>query len=227
MKPAVDDNGGHNGEGASAWVDSDDERIVVSLASNPRLRKLRHTEAEDVVSGREYIKRLQQQFERLYPCPGWANPQAGRVKRRKSKSTRSPKDDGSASDMSMDGDDQSAPTLKRLLQDNSSLLQNSRNTSTGRGKLRPETLDIQRSKDVGAAQPVNSKACQTSTLSTDRYLVLDRLPDFSPLPSSPPFLWSVLDAFLTPYISSSTPPKSASHIPPYPTYPSHHILFPT
>lgn len=47
-------------EGA-AWEDSDDDRIMISLASNPRLRKLRRDEAEDVVSGREYIKRLRKQ----------------------------------------------------------------------------------------------------------------------------------------------------------------------
>lgn len=46
---------------APAWEDSDDERIMVSLASVPRLRKLRNFEAEDMVNGKEYIKRLRRQ----------------------------------------------------------------------------------------------------------------------------------------------------------------------
>ena len=44
-----------------AWVDSDDDQVRVSLSSNPRLRKLRVTAAEDVISGREYTKRLRRQ----------------------------------------------------------------------------------------------------------------------------------------------------------------------
>jgi U3 small nucleolar RNA-associated protein 18 len=44
-----------------AWHDSDDEKIMVSLASNNRLRKLRRTEDEDVINGKEYSRRLRQQ----------------------------------------------------------------------------------------------------------------------------------------------------------------------
>ena len=50
----IDDNG-------PAWDDSDDDKIHVSLASASRLRKLRKSESEDVVTGREYIRRLRQQ----------------------------------------------------------------------------------------------------------------------------------------------------------------------
>jgi U3 small nucleolar RNA-associated protein 18 len=47
--------------GAPVWEDSDDERILVSLASNPRLRKLRLMESEDLVNGKEYTERLRRQ----------------------------------------------------------------------------------------------------------------------------------------------------------------------
>ena len=47
---------------APAWEDSDDERIMVSLASVPRLRKLRKFEGEDMVNGKEYIRRLRRQY---------------------------------------------------------------------------------------------------------------------------------------------------------------------
>jgi U3 small nucleolar RNA-associated protein 18 len=45
-----------------AWSDSDDERISVSLAARPQLRKLRRTEAEDVITGKEYSRRLRKQY---------------------------------------------------------------------------------------------------------------------------------------------------------------------
>ncbi|RMZ81689.1 hypothetical protein DV737_g2396, partial [Chaetothyriales sp. CBS 132003] len=38
----------------AVWHDSDDDRVAVSLALNPRLRKLRDTADDDIVSGREY-----------------------------------------------------------------------------------------------------------------------------------------------------------------------------
>ncbi|KJZ78407.1 hypothetical protein HIM_02445 [Hirsutella minnesotensis 3608] len=44
-----------------AWEDSDDDRLAVSLAGATRLRKLRITEAEDVVSGTEYCRGRRQE----------------------------------------------------------------------------------------------------------------------------------------------------------------------
>ena len=49
------------GLGKPAWEDSDDERLTVSLRDNARLRKLRNTEMEDVITGTEYAKRLRRQ----------------------------------------------------------------------------------------------------------------------------------------------------------------------
>jgi U3 small nucleolar RNA-associated protein 18 len=45
----------------AVWEDSDDERVMISLASETRLRKLRVTEEEDIVNGKEYIWRLRRQ----------------------------------------------------------------------------------------------------------------------------------------------------------------------
>lgn len=44
-----------------AWVDDDDARIQVSLASTNRLRKMRKNEDEDIVSGVVYERRLRKQ----------------------------------------------------------------------------------------------------------------------------------------------------------------------
>lgn len=50
------------GGDAPAWSDSDDERISISLAARPQLRKLRRAEAEDVITGKEYSRRLRKQY---------------------------------------------------------------------------------------------------------------------------------------------------------------------
>lgn len=64
--PVTEEEEEEEDEGA-AWQDSDDERMVVSLASVPRLRKLRRTEAEDVISGKDYVRRLRKQYVFPYP----------------------------------------------------------------------------------------------------------------------------------------------------------------
>ncbi len=146
---------------AAAWIDSEDEHIVVSLASNPRLRKLRLTESEDLVNGKEYTKRLRRQFERLYPVPEWANPAAvqkasPRKRRRTSGSPNSSDEDVSADDMSINPDDLSAQPLAKLLQSTTGFIQPTVSTgSSARKRLRPEVIDIQRTKDVSGVQPVS------------------------------------------------------------------------
>ncbi|EFW22062.1 hypothetical protein D8B26_002154 [Coccidioides posadasii str. Silveira] len=143
----------------AAWEDSDDERITVSLATNERMRKLRLTEAEDLVSGKEYAKRLRRQFERLQPTPEWASKATSRAaKRRKTGDDSDRSGDGSgASADEMDTDveeDMSQQPLARLLQNVGSLSRRDEQTkSNTRRKLRQEVLEIQRLKDVPGNQP--------------------------------------------------------------------------
>ncbi|KAL8840920.1 MAG: hypothetical protein Q9170_001113 [Blastenia crenularia] len=144
----------------AAWHDSDDERITVSLQLHPRLRKLRDYEDEDLVDGREYTKRLRRQFERLHPLPEWAIQ--AQNKRDRPKNQRCNFDamevpsQGSSSDdgMSVDSSYLSAPPLAELLQKPSTFLRPTQGVAQGKRKLRPELIDIQRTKDVGEAQPV-------------------------------------------------------------------------
>ena len=141
----LDDNDDQAGsKWGPAWVDSDDERVVVSLASHSRLRKLRITESEDLINGREYTKRLRRQFERLYPVPDWANPSSmvtPKKRRRSNASDNSGRDD-SADDMSVDSDDLSVQPLAKLLQNATDLIKTTSGSSSGRKKLRPEVIDI-------------------------------------------------------------------------------------
>ncbi|PLN77426.1 putative small nucleolar ribonucleo protein complex subunit [Aspergillus taichungensis] len=125
------------------WHDSDDERLTVSLASHNRLRKLRVAESEDVISGKEYVRRLRRQFVQLQPTPEWANPELNRQ-------------NDSDSDREMDSDDETHSTqpLAKLLQGVTDLTKLEEQTHPGgKRKLRQETLDIQRLKDVGKDQP--------------------------------------------------------------------------
>ncbi|TPX35459.1 hypothetical protein SmJEL517_g02075 [Synchytrium microbalum] len=54
-----------------AWEDDDD--LFVEISNKSRLRKLRKTESENVVSSAEYEARLRTQFEKINPRPRWAD----------------------------------------------------------------------------------------------------------------------------------------------------------
>ncbi|EXJ76199.1 uncharacterized protein A1O5_00707 [Cladophialophora psammophila CBS 110553] len=144
------------------WHDSDDDRIVVSLASNTRLRKLRDTEVDDVVSGREYVQKLRRQYERLHPTPEWVTYAR---KRRKLSSRSHEHDDAvSDSDISVDENDSvpSAQPLAELLRTAGSLTRTDtkkQGTKVTR-KLRPEVIDIQRCKDVAGSGPSSIDSLQ-------------------------------------------------------------------
>ncbi|KAJ6016966.1 hypothetical protein N7451_000345 [Penicillium sp. IBT 35674x] len=132
------------------WYDSDDERLAVSLASQAKLRKLRVAESEDVISGKEYTRRLRRQFQRMHPTPEWANPELAAMRRNANSDS-----DASGEEMDSDEDEQlSMQPLAKLLQNATDLTRVEDNArSGGKRKLRQEVLDIQRLKDVGKAQP--------------------------------------------------------------------------
>jgi U3 small nucleolar RNA-associated protein 18 len=144
---ASSDDGAADG---AAWEDSDDDRLAISLAGNTRLRKLRVNEDEDIVSGREYTKRLRRQFERLNPVPEWAQPSSRPAKRRRRSSAGSASS-FSSNEMDIDESDLSTLPLARLLQDAGSLSRKPPNTK--QLKLRPEVLDIQQTRSIPLVQP--------------------------------------------------------------------------
>ncbi len=172
-----------------AWVDSDDERLVVSLASVPQLRKLRETAEDDMVNGQEYMLRLRKQYEKLYPTPEWAIYATGKAKRKRRHTTEdSASDEGSASDMDVDEEDLSTQPLARLLKDADILSQISRRPAKRR-KLQAGTVDIQRLKDVAKAGPV-CIGCASITFSADDYTVRDNVSFLSSHISAAPVLRS-------------------------------------
>lgn len=130
-----------------AWDDSDDERLTVSLANVSQLRKLRISEREDMISGTEYTNRLRQQYLRLYPHPTWAQEAEGRLTRTKRRRRSSASSFTSTSGESEDEKefDTEALPLERFLRDTNSF---NGDDSRKRRKLRPETIDIQRTRDI-------------------------------------------------------------------------------
>ena len=56
---------------SDAWVDSDDDRLQITVTENNRSKKLRKSHVESQINGREYLQRLRSQFEKIYPKPNW------------------------------------------------------------------------------------------------------------------------------------------------------------
>ena len=118
-----------------------------------------------MINGREYIRRLRRQYQRLHPTPAWAAvPIAnnGLTRRQHSGASQSPgRSDSDISGASTDDETISPqpPTqaLSELLRTAGSLTRpagsSDRQSSTQRSKLRPDVLDIQRSKDIVSKGP--------------------------------------------------------------------------
>ncbi|KAI2468067.1 WD40 repeat-like protein [Annulohypoxylon bovei var. microspora] len=135
------------GKEQPAWEDSDDERLTISLADATQLRKLRISEAEDVISGTEYTIRLRQQYLRLNPLPIWARETEERPAKRRRRSSAAANDSDISEDEADDEGDAeaSALPLDKFLRDANSLKESKALKSR---RLRPEVIDIQRSRDI-------------------------------------------------------------------------------
>lgn len=147
----------------AAWADSDDERISVSLVASGRLKKLRVTEDEDVVTGKEFERRLRRQFERVYPVPKWALP-SSRRKKRAAIEDAGTSDSEAVSDAedAMNVDITAAP-LTDLLNSNSSYTSGGTTAEKKKRKpLRPEKIDIARLSDANQARPSHSAISSVS-----------------------------------------------------------------
>lgn len=104
-----------------------------------------------MITGKEYVRRLRRQFQRLHPVPDWAD------QNKQQKSAGDDSDSNDDMDTDNENDHMSTQPLAKLLQGSTDLTRTEDNTqSGGKRKLRQEVLDIQRLKDVGGTQPVRS-----------------------------------------------------------------------
>lgn len=137
-----------------AWVDSDDERLAISVVETNKTKKLRHSYKESSIDGRDYVRRLRAQFEKIYPRPKWA-------------------DDVSESELSDDeGDDE-----ERIVNgDVNALFKILKSTysykDTSPSKLLPsKSLDITRLTDANASH-VSHSAIQSLSFHPSKPLLL-------------------------------------------------------
>ncbi|ROT36825.1 hypothetical protein SODALDRAFT_345501 [Sodiomyces alkalinus F11] len=151
---AQDEAGRVDGD-APAWEDSDDERLTVSLAGVSQLRKLRIAESEDVVSGAEYARRLRRQYLTLHPLPAWAKAAEGRPAKRRRRSSATGSDGSASSAEEDEGEDEDgedldmeAAPLDRFMRDVAKLAGTAGAGAGQKRKLRPEVLDIQRTRPL-------------------------------------------------------------------------------
>jgi hypothetical protein len=216
-----------DGREVAAWTDSDDERITVSLASRSQLRKLRKTEADDIVTGKEYSKRLRKQFQLLNSVPEWvltATGSAERAKKKRRTSEGSEVTDTSEDEDGMDIDDEeggalSAQPLARLLQDVDSLTRTShKNGASKKRKLRPEVIDIQRMKDIVSSSPVSHISLSLLPHRTNEFPVRNNLSPNTPLTPPPHLLRAFQNNFHPSPPSTTTGPQSPPHNSPPQTY---------
>jgi U3 small nucleolar RNA-associated protein 18 len=146
----------------AAWHDSDDETLEISLTSMPRLRKLRKTEEEDVVSGLVYERRLRAQFEKVHPVPDWALSSSRRKLVRRERSA-------SGSESEPDADHSialSADPLRTLFASAKPLIRATKSRTRQPGKL-----TIKRLRDANQQAPSHA-AIQTMSFHPNYPLLL-------------------------------------------------------
>lgn len=112
-----------------AWVDDADEQERIEISAEPRLKKLRKTEDETVVTGKKLTQKLKQQFEKIYGDASWADL-----------------DKKTKKDSESDDDEEENSVLRRA----GTLL-------TGKSDFLPQGfLDIARVKDANTDKPSNA-----------------------------------------------------------------------
>ncbi|KAI8092998.1 WD40-repeat-containing domain protein [Halteromyces radiatus] len=134
-------------QGKAAWQDEDDNLLEISLKGTNRLRKLRKNEEEDVISGKEYERRLRTQFNKMYPPPEWAQlPSEKKLQSKKRKGMESDSED----DYSMDeGSKLDEEERLDLLKSTLGILETRKSSTI----LSPDHVSIVRMKDANIMAP--------------------------------------------------------------------------
>jgi U3 small nucleolar RNA-associated protein 18 len=73
MNCSSDEDKTSEGKRKAAWVDEDDNGLMVNLVHDGKLRKLRNSYAESTVLGDQYSRKLRTQFTNLSSIPTWAS----------------------------------------------------------------------------------------------------------------------------------------------------------
>ncbi|KAI8074387.1 WD40-repeat-containing domain protein [Gongronella butleri] len=122
-----------------AWQDNDDAMLQISLKQTNRLRKLRKTEDEDVINGKEYEHRLRKQYIKMHPPASWAALPSEQKRKRKGGDSDSDDDEPWEDEDPVDDD-----VRVDLLKSTMGILERRRNALM----LSPDHLSIDRAKDA-------------------------------------------------------------------------------
>ncbi|EEY64019.1 U3 small nucleolar RNA-associated protein 18 [Phytophthora infestans T30-4] len=115
----------------AAWVDDDDEDVEVNLEEQPQLRKLRKTEEDTIVDGKELNRRLKTFYQSAHGAVSWADPK------------------NFLGDRQVDSDD-SDDEEAELIRSTGKLIEDS-------GELLPQgSLEVARMKDANQHTPSNA-----------------------------------------------------------------------
>ena len=151
------DHDDYDDDDEMAWVDSDDEKLNISLIASDRLKKLRRHPDDVCISGKAYTTRLRSQFEKIYPRPEWVNKFEQQLKEAGDSDDEDRDDDN---DVDMDQDDESLKkqmtpaTLSKLLSTTHQFL-----ASKQLKLISPTRISITRLKDANY-QKISKSAIQ-------------------------------------------------------------------
>lgn len=127
------------------WVDDEEEKTSIKIASVNRLRKLRKEEGEDVISGSTYVERLRAQHAKLNPGTEWAQIDS------QGRSYNSDDEDSDEEGKHIEGyGSKDVKLVDDILQSNEDLVVKSRT------KLLPGLLEYSRLVDANAFDPSNA-----------------------------------------------------------------------
>lgn len=127
------------------WVDDEEEKTSIKIASVNRLRKLRKEEGEDVIAGSTYVERLRAQHAKLNPGTEWAQIDSH------GRSYSSDDEDSDEEDKHIEGyGSKDVKLVDDILQSNEDLVVKSRT------KLLPGLLEYSRLVDANAFDPSNA-----------------------------------------------------------------------
>lgn len=124
----------------AAWVDDDDASVQVSLEDQKRLRKLRKTEEDNLVDGKELQVLLKKQFQSNSSSVSWADP-ANFLNESAQKQGAADPDDSDEEEIY--GSDDITRSTGKMLESSGDVLQQG-------------TLDIVRMKDANQHNPSNA-----------------------------------------------------------------------
>lgn len=127
-----------------AWEDEDAAELQVNVAAVPRLRKLRQTEEEAVLSGAAYEQRLRAQHGKLHPRTEWASLTSAKQRRKTARQQQ--QQQRQAGEESEEEEEGGAADV--LLRTAGGLL-----ASRGGGVLPPGMLETTRLRDANQAEP--------------------------------------------------------------------------